>query len=161
MILPKRNKIINNKLKLQNKKYKQYIDWKPRGFWYSCGNSWYKWVKSEMPMWLYKYIYKIDIINKTSINNPDKNKILIINTESDFDIFINKYKENRKQFINWSNVAKDFGGIEICPYMSSKSKYQWYDTWDVASGCVWNYKSIIKSISLIYVKNGNKYRPRS
>jgi len=153
MILPKRNTIVNRKLKLQNRKYIQQIDWKPEGFWYSCGNEWYNWVKIEMPEWLYKYIYRIDVINKTNINKPNKDKLLILSTIKDFNVFINKYKENRGQFINWKKVSKDFGGIEICPYSKKlANKYQWYETWDVASGCIWNYKPIIKKISLIHTK---------
>jgi len=58
MKFPKRNTIINKKLRLSTKKYFQKIGWKPRGFWYACYNSWYMWIKGEMPQWLHKYIYK-------------------------------------------------------------------------------------------------------
>lgn len=63
----------------------------------------------------------------TIVDNPNKNKILFIDIESNFDIFTNKYGYLREKLvktnhadnndgilgIKWVNVAKDFRGIGI------------------------------------------------
>jgi hypothetical protein len=59
--------------------------------------------------------------------------------------------------IKWDEVSEDFGGIEICPYLLKRQYYIWYNLFDVASGCVWNIKSIIKSSDLIYEKKNKIY----
>ena len=175
MNLPKRNKIDQKKkLELKYKEdYKfQNKSFKPIGFWYSCYNSWYDWIIQEgMFDFLYKYIHEITLNRNilTDIKNKDKNKLLVINNIKDFDTFDKKYrhlyidsKKNKYNFINWDKVAKDYGGIEICPFLKKKKSdiiynMSWYDTWDVASGCIWNIESIIKNTKLIYEKKGKKY----
>lgn len=178
MRLPKRNKIDKNKKINFNfgKVYKQSKNGiKPRGFWYSCYNDWYNWVSGEMPEWLYKYIHKININSKvlTDIENKNKDKILVINNLKDFDIFNKRYghldkNENnnnifsnnmkwKNYLVNWDKVSKDYGGIEICPYLTQRKHYLWYNTFDVASGCIWNTKAIIKNSELIYEKKKGKY----
>ena len=53
-------------------------------------------------------------------------------------------------------VSKDYGGIEITPYLLERRKIDRYNTFDVASGCIWNNK-IIKEIKLVYEKVDNNY----
>ena len=163
MYLHRRNLITDNKIIKLNRKYKQRTDWKPNGIWYSCGNSWYNFIKNEgMYNWLYKYIHKIKIKKEklTTIKNKNNEKLLIINNINDFDKFYNEYRifHNILDYylIDWIKVSKDYGGIEICPYLQEKRKIKWYNTWDVASGCIWN-NNIIKDILLIYEKKNNKY----
>ncbi len=174
MRLPKRNKIDRNKKIKFNfeKKYKQREDGiKPNGFWYSCYNDWYNSTQLE-GMFQYKYIHKIEIKNNVLINikKKDKDKILVINNEKDFNIFNKKYgykssynkkfweeKGGGNYLIKWENVANDYGGIEICPYLKKKRYYLWYSTFDVASGCIWNIKSIIKGSKLIYQYKKGEY----
>ena len=187
MKFPKRNKIDKNKKIIFNfeYKYKQPNQGlKPNGFWYSCYDSWYEWCLQNMPSGLHKYIHKINI-NKnvfTDIKNKDKNKLLVINNIKDFDIFNKKYQgikfDDKNDFANiygvdnsnfwekkgggtnlikWDKVSQDFGGIEICPYLLKRKYYLWYNVFDVASGCVWNIKSIIKSSDLIYEKKNKIY----
>jgi hypothetical protein len=51
--------------------------------------------------------------------------------------------------IDWKKVAKEYSGIEICPYIGEQRlKFSWYYPWDVASGCVWD-NSAVKSINLV------------
>ena len=67
------------------------------------------------------------------------------------------------KLIDWDIVAKEYSGIEICPFQHrsnleddfyvntqwvQRSIYDWYRSWDVASGCVWK-KDGIKSITEI------------
>lgn len=165
MKLPNRNKIVNTKnINLYNKKYKQpQLGVKPDGFWYGCNNDWYKWCKYEgMDEFLLKYIHKINLNYniKTTLNKPNKEKLLIINNEKEFIKFDKLYGITYKKYryIKWNMVSRDFGGIEICPHFkkfvgNGNEKYLWYWTWDVASGCIWNIKSIIKNTEPIYIKN--------
>ena len=174
MIFPKRNTITDIKqLKIGNDKRNQRISLKPNGFWYSCGDDWYNWIKREkMTKYLHKYIQQININNNvmTDIRNKDKNKLLIIKNVKDFDIFNKRYGKLQdyllpiidnfvmiNQYIDWIKVSKDYGGIEICPYFISRNNYVWYNSWDVASGCIWNTKAIIKNSELIYEKKKGKY----
>tara|TARA_Y100000389_G_C17323374_1_gene444238 strand:+ start:365 stop:877 length:513 start_codon:yes stop_codon:yes gene_type:complete len=163
MYFSKRNIITDNKIIKLNNKYKQTQDWKPNGIWYSCRNSWYKFIKNEdMYERLYKYIHKIKITNNklTTIKKKDSEKLLIINNINDFDEFYNEYRilNNKLNYylIDWKKVSKDYGGIEICPYLHERRKIKWYYTWDVASGCIWN-NNIIKNTLITYTKINNKY----
>ncbi len=165
MILPRRNKI-TKEIHIVIHKYQQNISLKPDGIWYSCGNSWYTWIIEEnMTEFLYKYIHKVNIPNDaiTNIKNKNKNKLLVIKNINDFDIFNKKYGiiqnsgSTVNQYIDWISVSKDYGGIEICPLIRSRTNYTWYSTWDVASGCVWNIQPIVKKIELIYEKKKGQY----
>jgi hypothetical protein len=164
MKFPKRNFISNNKNIDTKKTYSNIGNYqKPYGLWYSCNSAWYDWILLEhMREWLYKYIYKIYIYKniQTDIRNKDNRKLLLINNLKDFDIFNNRYKykttKNIRAQINWNKVSEDYGGIEICPYFTTRRKYLWYMSWDVASGCIWN-TSIIKNIDLIYTRKDGKY----
>jgi hypothetical protein len=169
MKLPDRNKILKTK-KIIYKPYKQSINLKPAGVWYSCGNKWYAWCKKEgMENYLHKYIHQINInkTNITTVKNKDKNKLLIIKCIKDFDTFNKRYgvktdllKTGKMvdQLIDWSKVARDYGGIEICPYFATRRKLLWYSAFDVAGGCVWRVSSIIKDTKVIYKKEKDKYK---
>lgn len=179
MKLPKRNTISDNKSINLNKKYIQGKSPKPKGIWYSCFNNWYNWIVREMPEWMRNYIHKIKI-NKnilTDITNKDKNKLLVIKNDEDFDAFNKNYKIDVSKtlpfiestpfpgapkiimdIIDWKKVAEDFGGIEICPFLINKQNYYWYFQWDVASGCIWNASTIIDETEIIYKKTKNTYK---
>lgn len=140
---------------------------KPSGFWYSCYNDRYNWTQIE-GMFQHKYIHKININSKvlTDIENKNKDKILVIDNINDFDIFNRRYGHLDKNdhnmkwknyLVTWDKVSKDYGGIEICPYLTQRKHYLWYNTFDVASGCIWNTKTIINSSELIYEKKKGKY----
>jgi len=168
MKLPKRNIFFKNKKIYFNRIYKNVQGLKPNGLWYSCKDAWYKWIIGEdMKEWLPEYIHQINIYRniQISIGNKDINKLLVIDNIKDFDIFNKiygtKYKDGlsyHKNYspylynINWKKVSDDYGGIEICPFLIKRKNYSWYSTWDVASGCIWNMKSIIKNSKLIYKK---------
>ena len=124
---------------------------KPDGLWYACGDSWIEWTKSQEPGWLEKskYLYEISTTSR----------VLVINTPEKFGAFEKEYiytgpgayKDIRK--IDWARVAKDHAGIEICPYREDYPwESNWYDGWDVASGCIWD-SSGIEEIKLIGSKD--------
>ena len=174
MEFPERNKISNDKYLKTNyidKKFNQTIDWKPKGLWYSSYDSWYNLILNDIGLteWLYDYLYKIDINNNnlTTIrdkNKNNKNKLLVIRDTKDFNIFCKKYKNKVKIislgrshhiiYINWKKVSHDYGGIEIIPYLNKKRNIDWYYTWDVASGCIWN-NELIENITHVGEKDEN------
>jgi hypothetical protein len=94
-----------------------------------------------MPEWIDKspYVYRIEV-------NPSR--MLIIRNEKDFRDFHAKYWSFHIAgvLIDWPRVARDYDGIEICPYQSKfRMSSDWYYPWDVASGCIWGsgaFKSV-------------------
>jgi len=132
---------------------RQKMTYKPEGLWYGFGDSWLRWVRSEMPDWEGKYLYKIHV---------SSSNILQINSATDMKNFHDKYSKSEAQrnpasrakpkipkawgppeLIFWQNVAYDYAGIEITPYLSEfRMKYTWYYGWDVASGCIWRSSAI-------------------
>lgn len=174
MNLPKRNKFDKrNMINIENRKYINKKDnFKPVGLWYACGNDWYNFILYKMPkeyLQDHKYVHEIQLHRsiQTNINEPDKDKILIIKSFKDFFKFTDRYgyyldgKEEIKSSdceyledyedsrIDWNQVSLDFGGIEICPYLEKVRYIKWYYGWDVASGCIWN-TDLIRNIKLIY-----------
>tara|TARA_B100001093_G_scaffold482563_1_gene514328 strand:- start:635 stop:1201 length:567 start_codon:yes stop_codon:yes gene_type:complete len=176
--LPKRNRVDKNK-KISinfNRNYNQRVDFKPSGLWYACNNEWLKFTQDWISEKHHKYIHKLNIKRNvlTNIREKNKKKILVIKNLKDLDLFFNKYSfkvdwfnkwpklkslEKQNYLIDWEKVSQDFGGIEICPYLGKKRlpRYFWYSTWDVASGCIWNLKDILKDTQLIYQGINNKY----
>ena len=113
---------------------------KPAGIWYACGNEWISWLTYEMPEWIGDYVYSFEI---------DKSKVLLIETEEEFYRFEREYgieDERWGKTIDWSKVATDYGGIEICPYQrSARHSSMWYYGWDVASGCIWDGSAVLEA----------------
>lgn len=181
--IPSRNKLTSEPItEIVNVKYKQ--SWlKPSGFWYGLKHYWMDfytndWKRKKATKFKYDgFIYKISI-NKnifTSIDSPDKNKILQIKNKKDLKKMEQIYNISNKEtknldkkigstniYVNWKKVAKDFGGIEIKynpwdsldyygPNNSNKNYLPfWYTTWDVPSGCIWSW-FILKNLSLALI----------
>jgi hypothetical protein len=107
---------------------------KPKGLWYGIGDSWIKWVKSGMPNWDHKNVYRLDI---------DDSKMKVIRNYGELIAFDREYgtKEtyNGDRMIDWVKVAEKFSGIEIAPFIfEGHMNIEWYYGWDVASGCIWS-----------------------
>jgi hypothetical protein len=94
--------------------------------------------KSQMREYKHKYLLEVNL-----------NRMCVLRTEQEVKRFnrIYGYKDNFNDKIDWSAVAEDYDGIEICPHQN-ELKYQlsWYQGWDVAGGCIWG-SSAFKSIS--------------
>jgi hypothetical protein len=167
MRFSKRNTFTKNKKIDLTIKYKQRIDLKPRGLWYSYYGSWYNWAVDEMPKMLFKYNHKIEIKKDSliSIRKKDINKILLLDNKKDIITFSKRYGiinfDNDYIFINWNLVSKDYGGVEFNPYLKNDydimDKYIWYRTIDVSSGCIWNLDSIISKTEIVYEKRKKEY----
>jgi len=137
-IIMAKKDILPLKFPVEQEENHNVID-KPSGLWYAVGTEWIEWIESEMPHWMGKTFYKIEI----------SNKVLKIDTAKKFEELMKKYGEVRRipglkysrkhnLYINWKKVAEDYSGIEIAPYRwHYRHEYMWYYGWDVASGCIW------------------------
>lgn len=157
---------------------------KPVGLWYAPGRTWINWCMNEnMPGTCdsVKYYYVV-VLRYSRLENRDKHRVLRIKNVDEFDEFNFKYGyvDRKSPFISirWKEVANDFGGIEIIPYLSNRTtinddvrkkygkknnmilfpstRFFWYAVFDVASGCVWNPHAVKKfyQIRKKYNKNG-------
>ena len=149
--------------------YKLYF--KPNGLWFAVGDEWLRFIiDNEYNDIKYRYLYEVVV---------DKNKMIIINNLQELYEFSEKYgvKQNKKVYeINWKNVVdktKKYGILInpnlkyiILKYKTKNDKYfdyfayfqgmEWYLTWDVSSGAVWNHKAI-KSFKLIYKEDDGHF----
>jgi len=110
---------------------------KPKGLWYACGKDWKRFVQSEMPTWADEYTHKY-------LLDVNLSRMCVIRTEEEMEAFHIKYSYRASpsavvpNAIDWAEVARDYDGIEICPYQwEFRMSYSWYYPWDVASGCIW------------------------
>ena len=142
----------NDLINLKESNYNQAQTMKPKGLWYDVDLSWLDWCKSEMPDWTYKNHFKLDI---------DESKILIIDTKEKLIEFDKEYSKKIDEtlsihYIDWELVATKYSGIEISPYRyDCRMSLFWYYSWDVESGCIWNF-DCIKSVSKIEIIEVNK-----
>jgi len=124
----------------------QKVGFKPNGLWYSCGSAWDDWCRYEMPERA-----KAPFLYQLEVNLP---RIITIRNESDFKDFESKYKVPHVTgmgVIDWKAVARDYDGIEVCPYQKQRRmSSDWYYPWDVASGCIWG-PGAFKSAELVEV----------
>lgn len=142
----------------QLRKIKQHniCGFKPSGLWYAPNKTWINWCKENMPSETcnYYYFYILKLLY-TSLDFPNKNKILKISTVDEFDKFTFKYGCISGSFIgiNWHYVAKDFGGIEIIPYISERTGLVFYQSYKNEP----NKKKLIEK----YIKHGFEIKNRT
>lgn len=132
-------------------------DWfpneKPNGFWISVEDelSWPRFISND------RHTATLGKRNKRFKHkhivtfSPSAN---ILWLETPKDLFnleeFGKLKDDSIAYIYWRILAKQFDGILISPYQYQcrcDKRCWWYNTWDCASGCIWNSKAV-QSISL-------------
>ena len=159
MSFPGRNIIAGKDYQLENKKYPQKIDFKPKkALWYSLGKEWYNFlVYSGTRSLEDRYLYEIKLKEKifTTLDRKEENKILIIRTLEDVKTLteeygvLKKYKDGTSfTLINYKKMVKDLKikGLEFRNYKKIKNqlkildldKYRWYRMIEVASGCLFD-----------------------
>lgn len=126
---------------------------KPVGFWFSNEDSadgWKTWCASEN-------FYSERLENEHVVELAEDATILYLRTVEEMRAFQVKYGRqidphdfyrtlSAPYTIMWDLVALDYQGIVIPRYMyEARWGMEWYYTWDVASGCVWDL-SAIKSV---------------
>lgn len=119
---------------------------KPNGLWYSFGDAWISFLTEnynektlrdntdwgKIRIDTYNYIYHLTI---------DYDKVVKIRNEREFKTFENKYRDGH--FIDWKKVQSKFHGIEI-RYLKDIDE-EWYEGWDVSSGCIWHPEAVISA----------------
>lgn len=124
---------------------------KPYGFWISVESdrrdSWKDyWISEahhvECPEWLNDLRYAFPIEFKDEAN------LLYIDTGPKFQAFSveYRYESNLYYFINWERLIKKYQGIIIAPHFEQfrRNYFDWYETWDCASGVIWDLNAIDK-----------------
>ena len=122
---------------------------KPCGLWVSVEgeNDWPWWCKAED-------FQTEHLACATVIILAEDAHILWIESEEEIDAFthrfgfhpiIGKRYESRSLAIHWHQVAGEYQGVIIAPYIWSRrlhSVSSWYYGWDCASGCIWDASAI-------------------
>lgn len=127
--------------------YEQPDEWrlKPLGLWVSdedCEDSWSTWCRGE-EFALDSFVHAYEITLAETAN------ILTISTAAEIDAFTAQYRQGESPYdfynIGWTQVAADYQGMLITPYIWSKQldmNSGWYYAWDCASGCIWDAAAI-------------------
>lgn len=121
------------------------------GLWYAFGNDWIDW-SQQVPHRIRMFIHEIKV---------DTRKMVILDSKEKTNLFEKDYGIKRKipgsqryeTLINWINVVRDYGGIEI--QKNGLHFSDWQEYWDIASGCIWNQHTL-KDSRLLYVYDINK-----
>jgi hypothetical protein len=87
----------------------------PRGFWYSCGDSWVRHMLTSEKDYSAYHFYSLD---------TSRLRICQIKTLADLDAFNRKYHNpeaiDLAHIIDWMRVKEEYDGLEICPFPSGK-----------------------------------------
>ena len=116
---------------------------KPHGLWYSLGDQWIQFAKSEMKDKFegHEWLYDLQV-KTTNLDSPNPAAVLILDTREDaLRLFkrhgieqITRYSSTK---IKWAWLARHYGGIEV----RDMALHLFYG-WDIDSGCVWNKEAI-------------------
>jgi hypothetical protein len=129
-------------------------DHKPRGIWFSIPgeDDWPHWVESES--------FRVNNLTHRHIVGISADaRLLVLTNHEQLDLFHEKYKMpliREYELIDWVKVSETYDGIVIAPYIWSQrmdtswipdspkaTASDWYYSWDVASGCIWNLEKVI------------------
>lgn len=145
-LYPKARVIMSHEPEINfREKPNQDIEYKPNGLWYGIGTAWIDYTRDTFPHREQEHMFKIDV---------DESQMKIIRTLDEMAAFDEEYGVPHKRaphyrFIDYVRVAKDYGGIEIAPYIDGAyGNFMWYNSWDVPSGCIWR-KGVITKITKI------------
>jgi hypothetical protein len=139
---------------------------RPCGLWVSVGDAWltYQRQQSLTKIGSAHYPHKFRYGNEVTVR--PEHGILVITGEGEFDAFNDAYSEPRgrnpageeTRGIPWGRVLQDYTGIIIAPHLEVRAQRigktgiplpvaesEWYYTWVVASGCLWD-ASVIEDI---------------
>jgi len=126
-------------------KYQQYpkVDpikgLKPCGLWYAYGEEWIDLILKEYPDSELVTNLKNGIISIFELELAGN--IIKLSSAQDIKNFHYKYSIDNEK-INWLYVSSVYDGIEINPFEKEYSKHLWYKTFDIKSGCIWNFNAI-------------------
>jgi hypothetical protein len=144
-LYPKSRLIMSHEPEINfREKPNQELEFKPNGLWYGIGTAWIDYTRDTFPHREQEHMFKIDV---------DESQMKIIRTLEDMEEFEKEYGVKQPNsyytYIDYVRVAQDYGGIEIAPYLGAAyGKHLWYNSWDLASGCIWR-KGVITKITKI------------
>jgi hypothetical protein len=128
---------------LEPRTFVQSVTMKPSGFWYGFGSEWIDWCRSEMPDWVGKYIYGVDVGKSNVLQITTNLELIQFSREYESKVSDTGYRREAGESIDWQKVASKYDGIEINPYQyEARYELMWYYGWDIASGCVWNLSKV-------------------
>jgi hypothetical protein len=128
---------------LEPRTFVQRVTMKPSGFWYGFGSEWIDWCRSEMPDWVGKYIYGVDVGKSNVLQITTNLELIQFSREYESKVSDTGYRREAGESIDWQKVASKYDGIEINPYQyEARYELMWYYGWDIASGCVWNLSKV-------------------
>lgn len=140
---------------------------RPCGLWLSVGDAWlnYQRQQSFTEIGSAHYPHRFRYANEVTLR--PEHGVLVIIGEGKFDAFNDAYSEPRRRNlageetrgIRWGRVLQDYTGIIIAPHLEVKAQRigetgislpwavsEWYYTWVVASGCIWDV-SVIENVT--------------
>ncbi len=118
-------------------KQTQKVSDKPNGLWWASGDDWLSFAENFVPTKIRdaNYLYGLRI----------SDRVLRLATVTDVVVFTGEFGQYHGDeadiLIDWAAVAKQYAGIEIIPYqydLRRERGFEWYHTWDIASGCAWH-----------------------
>ena len=151
----------------------QEQSYKPKGLWFAIGSEWLKYIlANNFRLLEYNYLYEIELNHE---------KIFKISSLKDLKMFAKAFKVehslfgyglifddiNVKYYIDWKKMSRTTQKSGILIDQNFKTLYhqfdsrhniqqyfkeiEWYLSWDVASGAIWN-QDAIQDIQLLYKK---------
>lgn len=124
------------------------VGFKPSGWWYGCNDEWERWVDENWKSRHWRYKYSVQVFEEKILMIRSKEDLLVFNEE--FGVVLKEdfpgYSPDFFNAIDWPRVAETACGIEICPHQDDLTEdLEWYATWSIASGVIWN-PAAIKSV---------------
>jgi hypothetical protein len=124
--------------------------WKPTGLWLSVDGDWERWLVAsdylDDESWgavTVEFMLDVDrCLVLSSVEDIDRfdRDYVVPNTPTDPGLF------EARNHINWAPLTSQYAGIVIAPYQNARRHGHdasgWYDTWDVASACVWDLSAV-------------------
>lgn len=120
---------------------------KPVGLWVSVGNDWERWCRGDEYGWpeAHRYVTRIELGDTSRVLAVTDNTQLLAFTD-EFAFGRHAEHEWQRGYIRWPEVARQFAGIVIAPYMwehrLNGRASDWYYPWDCASGCIWDLSTV-------------------
>jgi hypothetical protein len=114
-----------------------FYKWKPNGLWYAFGRRWIEFHPSfhhedhNLPP-----LFELEV---------DTSNFLKLTCEEEIFAFNKRYRldDHESEFlVNWSEVASKYDGLEVAPFDRLFTDAWWYQSLDIASGCIWNLNTI-------------------
>jgi hypothetical protein len=144
--------------------YQQMGHPKPNGLWFDVNGSWKQWCEAvQFRTEALCFRHTVTILDTSRIlflkNARDidtftrrfghdfTGNIEPLQTPEELDNFAGQYGKDLfqdvlGQFVNyimWGEVAQEYSGIIISPYLREQSEtYLWYYGWNCAGGCIWD-----------------------